>query len=139
MSLVNGLRQCQLEIRLIQNQLQAITVEEKAHPGKAKPGDSHEKTVAWYETKKLFEKRRKLLKERLAELQEERQNLEHALDHSPLTRATLGHVINQLLEIEIKFTAETWGDAWESLSAFIDWLEKEEQKAAAPPALKAVA
>jgi arsenate reductase-like glutaredoxin family protein len=139
MSVVDDLRQVQLDIRLVQNKLQDITVEEKNHPARTKPGDKHDKVTAWHEIRNLFEKRRTPLKARLAELQEERLELEHKLRSTPMTKATLGHIIAQLLEVEIKFSTDTWGDAWESLSAFIDWLEQEERKLPDEPALKAVA
>jgi predicted nucleic acid-binding Zn-ribbon protein len=138
---VEDLRTCQLDIRLVQNKLQDITVEEKNHPAKTKPGDSHEKVERWMPIKGQFEKRRRALKDRLAQLQEERGELEHSLDHTPLSKASLGHVTNQLLDIEVKFTAETWEDAWDALNAFIDWLEKDEARVsqATAPKLKAVA
>jgi hypothetical protein len=139
MSVVGGLRQCQLEILLIECKLGEITAEQREHPDKASPGDSHEKQQAWVRTKALYDKRRKLLRERLAELREEARELEATLHNKGLSAATLGHIIGKLAEIEVKFTAETWGDAWGSLSAFIDWLEQEEARLSAKPELKAVA
>lgn len=138
MSLVNALRQCQLDIRLAQNKLQEINSDEKGHPDRAPYGGSGDQVRKWEPIKRTFDKRRKLLKERLAELQEERGELEASLHSKGMSKASVGHVLNQLLEIEVKFTSDTWEDAWESLTAFIDWLEKEEQKLSARPELKAV-
>lgn len=139
MSIVGGLRQCQLEILLIERKLGEITTEQREHPDKANPGDPHEKQQAWHQTKALFDKRRKMLRERLAELREESRELEATLHNQGLSAATLGHIIGKLAEVEAKFSVETWGDAWESLTAFIDWLEQEEERLSARPALKAVA
>lgn len=139
MSVIQGLRQVQLEILLIETKLGEITAEQREHPDKAYPNDPHEKQMAWAQTKTLFDKRRKRLRERLAELREESRELEATLHNKGLSAATLGHIIGKLLEIEAKFTAETWGDAWDSLTAFLDWLEQEEARLSAKPELKAVA
>lgn len=140
MSLLGALRQCQMDIRLIENQLRRINAEERNDPAKALPNDGADRLTLWSVAKDLYAKRRELLRDRLAELQGERSELERKLGDSPLSRVTLGHVLDRLTEIETKFTAETWGDAWESLTAFIDWLEKEEGRLAEQhrPALKAV-
>lgn len=139
MSIVSDLRQCQLDIRLVQNKLQDISTEEKDHPAKTYPGASNEDVQKWIKVKDQFHKRRRLLKDRLAVLEEERAELENKLDHTPLTKASLGHVINQLLDIEVKFTAETWEDAWEAMNSFIDWLEREEARISTPQERKLAA
>jgi hypothetical protein len=124
---VEDLRACQMDIRLVQNKLQDISIQERAHPDKAKSGDLQE-AQRWAPIKQQFEKRRRALKNRLAVLQEERCELEASLNQTSLSKASLAHVINELSEIEVKFTTDSWEDAWEALNAFIDWLEKDEDR-----------
>lgn len=131
---VDELRETQLEIRLVQNKLADINSTEKNHPKRTKPGDSHEMVEEWRGIKAGFEKRRRTLKERYAKLEERRLRIERALDNGqqPMTKATIGHIINKLTDIEAKFTVESVEDAWDSLTAFIDWLETEAERAPGP-------
>lgn len=128
MSTVEHLRQTQTDIRLIAGKLGEVNAEQKNDHRRTAPGDSHEKVEAWRPIKATYEKRRAFLKQRLNDLEEERGELERKLNQTPVSKASLGKIISQLTDVEARFAADGPADAWDALSAFIDWLERDEAR-----------
>jgi hypothetical protein len=95
---------------------------------RAVPGDPFEKTQEWVKIKAAYNRRREVLKFRLNDLDKERGELEVKLNQTPLTKASLRHVISSLTNIEAQFAIDGSDDAWDALSAFIDWLEREDNR-----------
>lgn len=128
MSTVEHLRQTQTDIRLISGKLGELKSEQQADHRRAVPGDPFEKAQAWSKIKGVYNRRREVLKLRLNDLETERGELERKLNQTPLTKATLSHVISQLTDVESQFAIDGPDSAWDKLSAFIDWLEREDNR-----------
>ena len=121
MSAIEEYRATQKSIRQITSKLGELNSLEKNHPLRGT-------ALEWAPIKQDFEKRRLSLKKHLTKQEAKRATLNAALNQSPLTKASLAHVIDHITEIEASFTEESAGDAWEKLSAFLDWLEHEERR-----------
>lgn len=48
------------------------------------------------------------------------------MDHSPLSKVSIGNILDHMVEVEACFKVRGSDEAWAKLTAFIDWLEKEE-------------
>lgn len=125
---VETLRQVQIDIRLVQNLLGELASELKTHPARTSNNSTEAEKSEWIEVRKMFERRKAQLKQRLLDLTQEQDALQAQLTQTPVTRASLGHIIASLVEIEARFTARTALDAWDALTAFIDWLEREDAR-----------
>lgn len=133
MSTVENLRSAQMELRELSQRLGDMTLELKNHPDKPDqtPGVhvSAAKLNKWAKIKSAHDLERAGLKHRLTTVQAECHELAGTLDQKPLTKASLGHVIDTLTQIEACFEVEGPDGAWDKLSAFTDWLEREEERA----------
>jgi len=129
---VQELRNLQVEIRRTQNQLGAISNELKNHPDKPKmiPGERIEPSAMtkWNITKATIAARRTPLQLQLLELQNRRDVLSLSLKQEPVSAFSLGKIIDDLTEIEARFTEDSAQDAWEALTAYIDQLEYDEKR-----------
>jgi len=131
-SKVQELRNLQVEIRRTQNELGVISNELKNHPDKPKmiPGERIEPAAMtkWNITKATIAARRTPLQLRLLDLQNRRDVLSLSLKQEPLSAFSLGKIIDELTEIEAKFSEESAGDAWSALTSLIDQLEYDEKR-----------
>jgi hypothetical protein len=130
-------RAVQIDIRLLAQGLGNINDEEKAHPDKCTEHDSLAMKAVWSKRKGEFARRREAIKKQLTAKQEQRDMLYLNLSHQPLTMIALAEVINQLTEVEASFTAEGANNAWDKLSAFIDYLETDAERVAKLNGVKA--
>jgi hypothetical protein len=129
---VQELRNLQVEIRRVQTELGVITNELRTHPDKPKhvPGVSIDPATVtkWNMTKATIEAKKTPLQLKLLELQNRRDVLSLSLAQEPVSTMSLSRIIEALIEIESRFTANSAEDAWEALTAFIDHLEYDEKR-----------
>jgi uncharacterized protein with PIN domain len=78
--------------------------------------------------KATIEAKKTPLQLKLLELQNRRDVLSLSLAQEPVSTMSLSRIIEALIEIESRFTANSAEDAWEALTAFIDHLEYDEKR-----------
>jgi hypothetical protein len=129
---VKELRQLQVDIRRIQTELGIISKELKTHPDRLRhvAGESIPPAVTtkWQMVKATIEAKKTPLQLKLLELQNRRDVLSLSLAQEPVSTMSLSRIIEALIEIESRFTANSAEDAWEALTAFIDHLEYDENR-----------
>lgn len=122
-------REVQIDLRLLHQALGRLNDEEKSHPKKMLGfNGSLEEQAEWGRIKGGFAKRREALKKQLAAKEERKDYLYLQLSQRPLSMASLAEVIENLTEVEASFTLENPSNAWDKVSAFIDWLEQDEAR-----------
>lgn len=132
MSTVTELRRINRTIRLYNLRLGVLKDSESTHPEKpeARSTDS-KKLIRWETIRKDFERQRLALKRDIEQLEVRKTELEDVLNDDPVAKVSMSYLLTRLTEIEAKFSTDGTADGWDSLSAFIDFLEKEEQRIAA--------
>lgn len=120
------MRELQHDIRITEIRLAELNTSIKAHPSRPAPGAKP--SNAWLETCRTFDHDRATLTRRLARLVKEYGDAKLELNARPLSTVSLGDLIDKLIEVEAEFDARGTDDAWDKLSAFIDWLEREHER-----------
>ena len=122
-------REAQMDLKLLAQALGSLNDEEKAHPRRVIQGKAGlEDRDGWERVKGEFTRRREYLKKHLSAKEERRDYLYLQLSQTPLPMASLAEVIDKLTEIEAAFAVKSPSDAWDKISALIDWLEKDEAR-----------
>lgn len=131
MNAVTELRCVNRSIRLYNLRLGILKDTEFTHPEKpeARSTDT-KKLIRWETLRKDFERQRLVLKRDIERLESRKANLEDALNGDPVARVSMSYLLTRLTEIEAKFSTDSMAAGWDSLTAFIDFLEREEQRIA---------
>lgn len=118
-------RSVQIDIRLLTLALGIINDEEKGHPEKCTEHDSLAVQAKWAKRKAVFAKRRESIKKQLTDKQERRDMLYLNLSQTPVSMLSLAEFIESLTKVEAVFATDGANDAWDKLSAFIDYLDED--------------
>lgn len=122
-------REVQIDLRLLAQSLGRLNDEEKTHPDKVQGfAGTLKEQATWGKVKADFSKRREALKKQLTIKEERKDFLYLNLSQRPVSLASLAEVIDNLTEVETSFAVDGSANAWDKLTAFIDWLEKDEDR-----------
>ena len=131
MSAVDELRATRARIRLLQDEMTSLNERVKTHPAKPQHFEQTiEMMAAWDKVKAPFIQRRAEIKAELAPLNEKVKEIQKSLNQAPVSRVTLGKILDRLTDLEAVFASKGHAQAWDDLTSFIDYLEYEENRLA---------
>ena len=129
MSAVDELRSTRTKIRILQDELTQLNELIKNHPAKPLPSEQTVETMGrWASVKEPLYSRRLELKSELKPLQDRVAEIQRALNQAPVSRVTLGKMIDRLTDLEATFATKGHATAWDDLISLLDYLEYEEAR-----------
>lgn len=126
---VDKLRAAQTRLRILQNEMTILNDHLKDHPAKPQPGEATLELVAeWQRAKAPFVTRRTQIHAEIKALNAQAKDVRGALNQSPMSKVSLGVVLDRLANLEATFATQGHAAAWDQLSGLIDYLEYEDAR-----------